>query len=124
MGRLSTPESSPLPSPQRVSLVSCGLRGRSPGGGRRLGLHLVITAVSQQGHKDAKASKVDDLLAEFIPHSQTGQGAEEFAQDSRVVRERCAEAGREELGSGGARDEGMHRKQPVSLRSTLHFPGW
>lgn len=43
------------------------------------GLHLVVTAVSQQGHKDAKASKVDDLLAELIPHSQAGQGAEEFA---------------------------------------------
>lgn len=124
MGRLSTPESSPLPSPQWVSLVSCGLETGVLGEEEDFGLHLVVTAVSQQGHKDAKASKVDDLLAEFIPHSQTGQGAEEFAQDSRVVRERCAEAGREELGLGGARDKGMHRKQPVSLQSTLHFSGW
>lgn len=124
MGILSTPEPSPLPSPQWVSLVSCGLRGRSPGGGRRLGLHLVVAAVSQQGHKDAKASKVDDLLAELISHSQAGQGAEELAQDSWVVRERCAEAGREELELGGARDKGMCRKQPVSLRSTFHFPSW
>lgn len=36
------------------------------------GLHLVVIAVSQQGHKDAKASEVYNLLAEFIPNSQAG----------------------------------------------------
>lgn len=56
------------------------------------GLHLVVIAVSQQGHKDAKASEIYNLLAEFIPNSQAGQGAAEFAQDPRVVREHCGEA--------------------------------
>lgn len=54
-------------------------------------LHLVVIAVSQQGHEDAKASEVYNLLAEFIPNSQAGQGAAEFTQDSWVVRECCAE---------------------------------
>lgn len=36
------------------------------------GLHLVVIAVSQQGHKDAKASEVYNLPAEFIPNSQAG----------------------------------------------------
>lgn len=61
-------------------------------GKQDFGLHLVVIAVSQQGHKDAKASEVYNLLAEFIPNSQAGQSAAEFAQDPGVVREGCAEA--------------------------------
>lgn len=73
-------------------IVACD----SPQGAEHL-LHevLVVIAVSQQGHKDAKASEVYNLLAEFIPNSQAGQGAAEFAQDPWVVRECCAEAGSE-----------------------------
>lgn len=85
------------------------------------GLHLVVTAVSQQGHKDAKASEVDDLLTELIPHSQAGQGAAELAQDSRVVRERCAEAGGESWSwQGPGTNQGAERSSLVLGEPPLH----
>lgn len=51
--------------------------------------HLVVTAVSQQGHQDAEAPKVDDLLAELVADSQAGQGAAELTQDAGIVGEHC-----------------------------------
>lgn len=66
----------------------------------------MVIAVSQQGHKDAKASEVYNLLAEFIPNSQAGQSAAEFAKDTRVVREGCAEA-RERERVSAERDQGQ-----------------
>lgn len=52
-----------------------------------LDAHLVVAAVGQQGHQDAEAPKVDDILAELIADGQAGQGAAELAQDAGVVRE-------------------------------------
>ena len=59
--------------------------------------HLVVTAVSQQGHQDAEAPEVDDLLAELVADSQAGQGAAELAQDAGIVGEHCR-GGRGNLG--------------------------
>ena len=51
--------------------------------------HLLVTAVSQQGHQDAEAPEVDDLLAELVADSQAGEGAAELAQDAGIVGEHC-----------------------------------
>lgn len=51
--------------------------------------HLVVIAVSQQGHQDAEAPEVDDLLAELVADSQAGQGAAQLAQDAGIVGEHC-----------------------------------
>lgn len=98
MGRASASRLSPWPGGREGGCQSGQLWPQGPGAlGKEedFGLHLVVIAVSQQGHKDAKASEVYNLLAEFIPNSQAGQGAAEFAQDPWVVRECCAEAGSE-----------------------------
>lgn len=94
MGRVSASRLSPWPRRGQSGQLWPQGPG-APGKEEDFGLHLVVIAVSQQGHKDAKASEVYNLLAEFIPNSQARQGAAEFAQDPWVVRECCAEAGSE-----------------------------
>lgn len=117
--RPSVPKPSPLSSP-----VGSG-QPRALGKKEDFGLHLVVTAASQQGHKNAKASQLDDLLAELIPHSQAGQGAAELAQDSRVVRECCAKVGSESWSREGP---GTNRCVKKSLLALGELPtsqaGW